>query len=248
MARVLYQFSVSHFCDKTRWNLDHKRLRYEVRNVVPLVHKLLALRAPGATSVPILADGDEWVHDSTAIAVYLDRVYPERPMLPEGKAARARALELEDWFDVHAGPAVRTWMYAHLLDEPDFLENFYRGYGTIGRALGRLTAPVLRRGIRAQYGVSPRGVERAHARVLEACDRIEAETGGDPARYLVGDALTIADLAAAALMSPLVAPVNSPYTGLREPPAVVAALRDAVRARPAGQWVMRRYADDRAPV
>ena len=32
--RTLYQFSISHYCEKTRWNLDAKGLTYAVKRKI----------------------------------------------------------------------------------------------------------------------------------------------------------------------------------------------------------------------
>lgn len=54
--RILYQFPISHYCEKTRWNLDAKGLPYEVRNLVPGVHVLVVKRLTGTRTVPVLVD------------------------------------------------------------------------------------------------------------------------------------------------------------------------------------------------
>ena len=41
--------------------------------------------------MPVLRDGDTVVHDSWAIAEYLDKTYPDRPALIEGEQGRALA-------------------------------------------------------------------------------------------------------------------------------------------------------------
>ena len=33
--RILYQFPISHYCEKARWQLDHKGLAYRTRNLLP---------------------------------------------------------------------------------------------------------------------------------------------------------------------------------------------------------------------
>ena len=44
-----------------------------------------------ARLVPLLKDGDQFVHQSLAIIEYLDEMHPEPPLLPKDPLARARA-------------------------------------------------------------------------------------------------------------------------------------------------------------
>jgi glutathione S-transferase len=50
--------------------------------------------------VPVFADDDTVIYDSTIINEYLNDEYPEPALLPEDSAARARARLLEDYADV----------------------------------------------------------------------------------------------------------------------------------------------------
>ena len=86
--------------------------------------------------------------------------------------------------------------------------------------------------------------------MLAALDRLERETQNDPSRYLVGSSLTVADITAASLLGPIVAAEGSPYAfrpDLPMPKAIV-QIAEEIRARPAGQWVLRRYRQDRRRV
>ncbi|WNG34061.1 glutathione S-transferase domain-containing protein [Archangium violaceum] len=65
--------------------------------------------------------------------------------------------------------------------------------------------------IRRQYTLTPDKVEESKAKMLEGLDRLDREIRGDPSRYLVGESLSIADIAAASLFGPLVGAENSPY-------------------------------------
>jgi len=53
--RILYQFPLSHFCEKARWLLDHKELDFVAQNVVPGVHRAFAQLKTGQNKLPILS-------------------------------------------------------------------------------------------------------------------------------------------------------------------------------------------------
>ena len=82
----------SPYCWRVRLALLHKGLEFHSR---PLCFTdKTPLACSGQQLVPVLRDGDSVVHDSVAIFQYLDRTYPERPLLGAGEAAnRARLLE-----------------------------------------------------------------------------------------------------------------------------------------------------------
>jgi glutathione S-transferase len=249
--RILYQFPISHYCEKTRWNLDAKRLPYRVEDLVPGWHLLAMRRLTRTTTVPVLLDRGAVVGDSTAIAAHLERAYPERPLLPASEPLRARALELEAYFSKYVGRAVRQWIYGQLArGRGAITELVFERYPPAMRFAGKLAAPLLERAMRRQYRLTAEGVAKARVTLGEALDRLDGEIDGDPARYLAGNALSIADIAAASLLGPLVAPPGSPWVATARPArswAPIDALRAEHAGRPAWLWVTARYARDRHP-
>ncbi|MBW4656376.1 MAG: glutathione S-transferase family protein [Kaiparowitsia implicata GSE-PSE-MK54-09C] len=95
----LYQFELSHYCEKIRLILDYKGLPYRKIEVTPGVGQLDVFRLSGQRQVPVLKDGDEVIADSTAIADYLDKTYPERPIIPDDPKLRGLTLLIEQWAD-----------------------------------------------------------------------------------------------------------------------------------------------------
>ena len=90
----------------------------------------------------------------------------------------------------------------------------------------------------AYMGITPEGAERSRGKVVAALDRIEAELR--PSGYLVGDRFSVADLAAAALLSPLVWPAEYAYP-MPAIPERVARWRDSLGSRRAFQWAADMY-------
>jgi glutathione S-transferase len=247
--RLLYQFPISHYCEKSRWNLDAKGLSYEVRDLVPGIHILVVKRVAGKRTVPVLLDRGKAIADSTAIAAHLEQAYPDRPLLPAGEADRARALDLEAYFDKKAGRAARQWMYGQLVQTPgSAVAVMLEAYPAPVRLLGRALAPRIEGVLRKQYRLHPEGIAEARATLIAAFERIELETQSDPKRYLVGHALSLADIAAASLLGPLVAPPGSPWDskeGRARETAPIRELRAELSTRPGWAWALARYAHDR---
>ena len=243
--RILYQFPVSHYCEKTRWQMDHKGLPYRTVNLVPVAHRLRTQWLARTNTVPVLCDGRRRVGDSTKIAYYLEKYYPERPLLPKASDERARVIELEQQFDRY-GAHVRRWAYGHILDRPEVQAILVGECGLPG-PVKRLAGPMVREAIRRGYAINPRSVMRSEQQVEEALAQLEKTLQKGDGRYLVGGSFSLADIAAASMLAPLVSPKGSPWDLFEEgslPPALQAQI-EKWRARPAGGWVLARYSEDR---
>ena len=55
----LYQFPISHYCEKIRWALEYKGLEYRKVNLLPGFHIKTTTKLVGKSSVPVLTDGDK---------------------------------------------------------------------------------------------------------------------------------------------------------------------------------------------
>ncbi|WP_207390753.1 glutathione S-transferase family protein [Phytopseudomonas dryadis] len=243
--RTLYQFPISHYCEKTRWHLDHKGLAYQVDNLFPGLHRLTTRRIAGIDTLPVLRDADRVIGDSTRIALYLEEHYPQRPLLPADARQRAEVLELEERFD-RLGVHVRRWLYGQIRQWDSLMHAMLHVYPPL-LGLRDLSKPLLIGTLKRLYGVTPPRVARSQAELLDCLALIEARIDNDPGRYLVGDRLSLADVSAAALLAPLFTPAGTPWAGVCGYDDASAEFVAHLHERPAGQWVMRRYDEDRNP-
>ncbi|MBA2630201.1 MAG: glutathione S-transferase family protein [Thermoleophilaceae bacterium] len=245
MTLVLWHIELSHYNEKARWALDYKGLRYERRVPMPGLHGVRALiETRGAQRrLPVLEIDGRAVGDSTAIIAALEEYAPDPPLYPAHPADRARALQLEDYFDEQLGPEVRRFVWHHTLADTDAVSRALFTAPNRGRErMLRATAPVAGFFVRRDYGADDDGARRAREAVVASMDRLESEL--QPSGYLVGDSFTVADLTAAALFTPALHPPGRPFM----PSAVVPAvqeLREELAARPGGEWVTRMYAEHR---
>lgn len=93
----------SPFCWRARMALAHKGLA--VDTVPWRFTEKDELPRPNQGRVPVIRDGERVVHDSTAIADYLEERYPERPSLFGGETGRALTRFVQNWTEmvVHIG-------------------------------------------------------------------------------------------------------------------------------------------------
>lgn len=114
----LYQFEPSHYCEKIRLILDYKGLPYRKVEITPGIGQLDVYRLSGQRQVPVLKDGAEVIADSTAIALYLDQKYPDRPILPADPKQRALCMLMEEWADESIGTNARKVMLGAFSQNP----------------------------------------------------------------------------------------------------------------------------------
>jgi glutathione S-transferase len=94
----------SPFCWRTKMALAHKGL--EVETVPWRFTEKDELPRPNVGRVPVIVDGDEVVHDSSAIAEYLERRYPDRPSLFGGETSRAVTRFVQNWTETVLHPGL----------------------------------------------------------------------------------------------------------------------------------------------
>jgi glutathione S-transferase len=99
----------SPFCWRTKMALLHKGLDFQTTPWRFTEKEVIARTGQGR--VPVLIDGNEWIHDSWSIADYLDSRYPDRPALMASASARAAALFVNSWCDATLHPALRPLVF-----------------------------------------------------------------------------------------------------------------------------------------
>jgi glutathione S-transferase len=251
---LLWQLALSHYSEKVRWALDHKRVAHRRRTAMPGLHIPIALwRSGGATTTfPILEFGEDRLADSTAAIAALERRHPERSLYPADPGERRHAIELEEYFDEGLGPAARLLPLYHLRSDPGLLGEFasLAVPPPLSRAK-RLLAAYARVYSGARFGVADAtAVAPAGAQILAAFDRIEAELSAGDGVHMVGGRFSVADLTAAALACLLVLPPGGPLPPDLPLPPGLEGFRDEIRGRPAYRWVedtYRRYRDAAVP-
>jgi glutathione S-transferase len=173
--------------------------------------------------------------DSTRIIAALEERYPEPPLYPSDPAARRRALALEEDLDETLGPAVRAAIMAPLFrHDPDIaLRVLTTGMGEAYRTLRPLLR-VFPSFYRFRHKIRENNLERDRTIVAAALDCIEQER--QDRAYLVGEAFTVADLTAAALLGALLQPPEIQYPLQVELPPYLKDYRAALLRHPAAQW------------
>lgn len=241
---VLWQFTSSHFNEKARWALDYKRVPHIRNSLAPGFHVPIIKRMTGMTQVPVLQMSGETIGDSTKIIAAVERAYPEPPLYPADPEQRMRALELEDFFDEQLGPYIRRWIFFLVLPYPQFVHGAFVSHASpFAQFAHRAMRPLFGRVMRRQMDINPATAEIARDKTLAAMDRLAKELR--PSGYLAADCFTVADLTAAALLSPLVRPPEFPYKNAVAPPEPLAEAIKSVETHRAFRWALEIYRQHR---
>jgi glutathione S-transferase len=169
----LYHVPLCPFCRKVRIVLREKALVAELVEVHPWEHPDDLLRLNPASEAPVLTDGEHVVCDSQAITDHLEEAYPETPLLGQGTAQRNETRRLVAWFDTKFNREVTELLWRERLVKRWAKRGFPR-------------SEVMREGAQNI---------RFH---LTYIDYIYQSR-----KWLAGDTMTLADIAAAAHLSVL---------------------------------------------
>ena len=210
----LYQFPISHYCEKARWALDYKNLTYQQINLIPGLHRFVVKRKTAETSVPVLLNGSQAIQGSSKIIDYAERIAPH-PTLGFSEASQSlEAIELEAFLDDQIGPLIRSIAYNVLFKHRKELTALWSHLGpAYGSVWLSLSLPFLIPYLQRSYDTTDASAQKQRDRFDSALDRLD--TLYERSAFLVGDRFSRVDLTAAALLAPMVMPDQHPL-----PPAV----------------------------
>lgn len=210
MALQLYQFAISHYCEKVRWALDYKGLKYQVINLLPGQHmKTVKKLGAQVSSVPVLVHDGQCVQGSASILDHLDETFPERPLTPPDPGACKQALEWEKRMDDDLGPAVRCFAYHYFLQRPKLVVPMLTaGTPFYNRIIIRLAFSRVDEIMREWMKINEKTAGSSRQTMEDFLTELAQAYEASP--YLAGNAFSRADLTAAALLAPMFQPPQYP--------------------------------------
>lgn len=171
--RTLYHYMLCPFSRKIRLVLGEKRLDFDVENERFWERREAFLAMNPAGQVPVFVDLNGTVlADSSVMCEYLEEAYPERLLIGNGVAHRAEVRRLAAWFD---------GKFANEVSLPLIFEK------------------TLRRFMREAGPTNSQAIRQAKSMINYHLDYISWLI--DRRKWLAGDDLSLADLAAAAHLS-----------------------------------------------
>lgn len=238
MSLVLYQFPLSHFCEKVRWALDFKGVEYRTKNLLPGMHAKTTKKIGGQSSVPVLEHNGRYIQGSGKIISYLDEQFPTKRLTPVNSQEAQAALEWERYLDEEIGVHIRRYMYNVLLRHPSLVTGFLATGGPFwAKPFLLVIFPVLSKKMRQLMKINAANAGLSKQHLHKALKRMNESLSGK--KFLVGDRFSRADLTAAALLAPLFMP---PKYGLKWPNRLPEPLASEVNAiAPQLDWAKSIY-------
>ena len=239
--RTLYQFPLSHFCEKARWLLDHKELDFVAHNLVPGFHRAFARLKTGQNHLPILKDGTHWIADSTQIAHYLDDRYPEHGLLPNRFGQREAVLQINHQANI-LGTHVRQWVWSQMIIRNNHSLDVLLGETGYLRKFEKYSKPVLKTLVNRSFQLEAEKIAESQRAILSFAEQFKL-----PSRYLVAERLTLADIAVCSMFAPLLNIAGTPgeletFDSVSEQ---AYAFSSQLQALAVGQYVQQIYAEER---
>lgn len=248
MTMILYQFPLSHYCEKVCWALDYKKLPYQTRNLIPGAHLFITKRLGPKSSVPILQHEKKIIQDSTHIIDYLDEHYPQKSLSPSDPNLRTEALEWEEYFDKEIGVHLRRFAYFHLLEEDTLVKSLLlHNAPWYGKPLYSIAFPLVKKLMKKTMNINTLSTEKSQKSLEAALEKLNENLKGK--EFLVGKQFSRADLTAAALLGPLCTPPEHhfPWPSLEEMPIALQENRLRNETQVYFKWVLGIYSKYRHP-
>ena len=199
---TLYQFSTSPFAEKVRRALNYKGVPFDVHEVARArVAEGDYARVSPTGKFPTIEDGDAVVWDSTDILYHLEKAYGGPALVPSGARDAALAHAIEEWADesLYFYEMTMRLTWEHNLDAA--LEEFARTLPGVPKP--RLKSLIVESAARLTeaQGVGRKPRDQVVRDVERHCRALDGLLEGGV--WLVGDALSIADLAVIAQVNAL---------------------------------------------
>lgn len=186
---VFYDFPSSPFCIKVRALLHWKGLRFTAVDPLEMRH-WLQLQRHGTGKVPALKIDGRLVSDSSAVALELERLAPDRPVLPAAAHARALNHALEEWADEAIYFTALYHLWLHPAGHAQVAGLF--GRGLLGRLSYHFYLHRIRQQLRGQ-GTARKPRVQIEQDLLQHLDSAQALLA--PHAFLLGDQPQLADFA-----------------------------------------------------
>ena len=175
---------------------------------------------------------------------------PDPPLYPSDPAERARALELEEFFDEELGPHIRLLAWHELRTDAERMAELGRsmlpgplsGVGPVRAAAGRFGSAYVQLRFRV---AGEDAAAAARTKIVAALDRLDAELERVDGGYLAGEDVLGRRPDRSLALLPARQPAQGP--SLPDPPARLDEFFAPLRERRGARWIREIYARHRKP-
>jgi glutathione S-transferase len=197
---LLHQYYLSPYNEKLQRMLNHKGIPFEERYWLLVDRKKVRAFNPTG-KLPVLEHDGRIICDSTDIAHYIEETFPQQPLIPEDPRQRGQVHVLEDWADESL---YFYEMHLRFTTPGNRERNMPRMVEHENALLRWLLPRVVPRGIvkiTENQGIGRKTIEQLMVDAERHVRAVDGMLAGSD--WLVGNRLTIADLAVYAMFQAL---------------------------------------------
>lgn len=126
---IVWGVTASPYVRKVLVALEYKEVPYTLKEILPLklVQKLGQqapeefIKASPLGKIPALQEGNFSIADSSVIVAYLEKKYPQKPLYPSSPSAYAKALWLEKYSDTEMSDVIHQKIFIERVIKPNVL-------------------------------------------------------------------------------------------------------------------------------
>ncbi len=174
--------------------LEAKNFDYQAIEITPGLGQVAIFTLSGQRQLPVLKHGEIVISDSSAIIGYLEKLKPEPKLIPKHPKEKALVQLIEDWADTTMAKATRNALIKAAAIDPDLLLGLLPNEvpTQLRNFIGELPCEI----ISDLSGLIHEGESTALLSNLE-----ELSHSVQSSKWLVGNEMSIADIAIAAQLS-----------------------------------------------
>lgn len=235
-----------------RWVLDRNAILYKNENHPPVISRKKVnkiIKEKGTDNSPVLQMTDALIYSTDSVVLFWEqRCLAKNRLLPEKPELKDEVLDLYHLFTGEFFETkVTKFMYAQLLSSRKFAcKVFKEQISFFDKLIYTLGYPFFKKALFNEYNLKANSTDDYLIEIKKIFAKIDAMLS-DGRRYLVGNQFTLADLSFAAIAAPLILPeeFGGVLPEIYEVPDAYRKDVIAMRATPAGQFVLRIYQEDR---
>lgn len=241
----LYVFTISHFCEKARWALDHYGVDYQLISLAPGSHSMQAKKMGlSSSTLPILQLGEQVIQGSSEIIDWASANNEEPSLsLEVDDDLKDQASEFEERLDSKVGVHTRRMFYSEaLVESPKIVKPvFKKDLGVIDKLMLDLAWPKIRNVMIKRMDLGYQQGLQSEAILDEQMAWLDGLLA-DGRDYLVGDQLSRVDITAASLLGRTAKAKEYPGSDtFQTPPRMDAKVVEWRASGPTLDWVARLY-------
>lgn len=199
---LLFQLSYSSYSLKVARYFDYKGIPYRPVDILPVIHRKFLKDLSGQSKVPVVKYKGRIMHDSTSIIKYFEDMFPEPTLtFKDNEELNKEIMLLEDWADEALFPPIRALSLIYMYEHPEIVNDtpdYNTGIEVLDKNLEKV-APLIAKKMMDSYDISVSQKDSLKKKVRANLDLLSSKLEGK--QYLIGDRLTLADLAVASHLS-----------------------------------------------